>query len=54
MAKIFLHFLRSMYLSFYKHPAENPLLSSGEMNAFNKLKLYCKWQALMNNSIIYT
>ena len=41
-------------LEIYKHPAENPLLSSGGMNAFNKLKFYCKWQALMNNSIIYT
>ena len=54
MTKIFLHFLTSIYLSFYKHPAKNPLLSSGEMNAFNKLKFYYKWQVLMNNSIIYT
>lgn len=42
------------YRLFLNIQAENPLLLSGEMNAFNKLKFYYKWQVLMNNSIIYT
>ena len=42
------------YRLFLNIQAENLLLLSGEMNAFNKLKFYYKWQVLMNNSIIYT
>ena len=42
------------YRLFLNIQAENLLLLSGEMNAFNKLIFYYKRQVLMNNSIIYT